>query len=1023
MKYNAFISYRHSELDMEIAKKLHRGLETFRIPQMVRERYGKRRIERVFRDQEELPIGSDLDDNITAALQESEFLIVVCSPRTPESEWVCKEIETFISLHDREHVLAILIEGEPNESFPPQLLKDDAGNPVEPLAADIRGGTAKERENKFKTELIRLAAPLIGCTFDELRQRHRERIMRRNMTIAGAIGAVVAVLGIAFGIYNAQVATRMKQLADDKAVLAEKSANLAAEKAQLADDILLQYQETKKNQSRFYAEESLKLLSEGRREEAILVARAGLPSVSEDRPYVPEVEYALAQALHAYDDGETPDFDRLLHHEQVVKTMRVSDDGNYILSVDTDDNVYLWDTESWELIVEIHFKQDTESWSSDKVIDVDADESYLYIARQNCFVIYDHDGNEVKRKPMDDYLLGAWICGVDRYAFLASGKSVMCMDLDTGDYLQTVEMEGERQFCSKGSYLGNGLMAIGYASEEGQKNGVTVIDAREGIVNRIPLGSESILRMESSVDGHLAVTECNADYYLTGNVEIFLLEWVDPLNGVVWSRDTGIAVKNGITLNSILKVQDIVTDERTDSKIVIAVDDSVYCWDAQNGAEIVHFKLPEQVASLLTASIGDYAMVGYDTGTLEWIDTREGGKIGEKSYFESGLNLRQMIFYGDKRLLRVYSSQDIHLLSLHKGVGLEKLTELEEGQIPAAAAPDGSCFATYSRSDARNINFFDMDGNLIYTSHSEEYPDSLGFLNGKVVYATNKGVCYVDPFAQTEEYLEYKKLGGDEVYTFSNISADSRYLVAWMIDSIAVIDLENRTLLYKEVMEKTVYDAAIANNGIVLVSQSGKTLILLDPNTGKTKEFTDKGLLGYNNAGYHYLYISPSGDKAAMFMDYSALCVLDIGKLGVSDKISIAAKSRKFACFNEDESVMLFQGDDFRLQIWDLAERNYRNLIKDVYDINYVVWDTEDGNVILVDSFDIHMLETETWARIAYAKGGIAYSVTDNLFIQQKIDELYRSRYMDYRELLEEADRQLQGHELTDLQKREYNIE
>ena len=30
---------------------------------------------------------------------------------------------------------------------------------------------------------------------------------------------------------------------------------------------------------------------------------------------------------------------------------------------------------------------------------------------------------------------------------------------------------------------------------------------------------------------------------------------------------------------------------------------------------------------------------------------------------------------------------------------------------------------------------------------------------------------------------------------------------------------------------------------------------------------------------------------------------------------------------------------------------------------------------------------------------------------------------MDYRELLEEADRQLQGHELTDLQKREYNIE
>ena len=95
MKYNAFISYRHTELDMEIAKKLHKGLETFHIPKPVQKKYGKKRIERVFRDQEELPIGSDLDDNITKALTNSDYLIVVCSPRTPESYWVCKEIDSF----------------------------------------------------------------------------------------------------------------------------------------------------------------------------------------------------------------------------------------------------------------------------------------------------------------------------------------------------------------------------------------------------------------------------------------------------------------------------------------------------------------------------------------------------------------------------------------------------------------------------------------------------------------------------------------------------------------------------------------------------------------------------------------------------------------------------------------------------------------------------------------------------------------------------------------------------------------
>lgn len=116
-RYDAFISYRHTEPDMYIAKKVHKGLETLKVPRGS-PKFGKKKIERVFRDQEELPIGSDLGDNIRTALEESEYLIVVCSPRTPESYWVQKEIETFIGLHGREHILAILVEGEPQEAFP-----------------------------------------------------------------------------------------------------------------------------------------------------------------------------------------------------------------------------------------------------------------------------------------------------------------------------------------------------------------------------------------------------------------------------------------------------------------------------------------------------------------------------------------------------------------------------------------------------------------------------------------------------------------------------------------------------------------------------------------------------------------------------------------------------------------------------------------------------------------------------------------------------------------------------------------
>ncbi|MCR5116626.1 MAG: toll/interleukin-1 receptor domain-containing protein, partial [Lachnospiraceae bacterium] len=218
MKYDAFISYRHSELDMFVAKKIHKGLETFKVPRQVKKIGGKSKITRVFRDQEELPIGSDLGDNISGALKESEYLLVICSPRTPESYWVQKEIDTFISLHPRDHILAILVEGEPNESFPAQLLNDENGNPVEPLAADVRGDNIKEVNKKLKTEIIRLAAPILHCSYDDLRQRHRERRIKRIFSIVTAAFVIIAALGIGFGIYNAKMANEIARNYKEKQI-------------------------------------------------------------------------------------------------------------------------------------------------------------------------------------------------------------------------------------------------------------------------------------------------------------------------------------------------------------------------------------------------------------------------------------------------------------------------------------------------------------------------------------------------------------------------------------------------------------------------------------------------------------------------------------------------------------------------------------------------------------------------------------------------------------------------------------
>src|SRR5438270_9508914 len=147
--YAAFISYRHADMDRRWAKWLHRALETYRVPRrLAAERGLPRRIGRCFRDEEELPASSNLSREIDAALERSRFLIVICSPRTPASEWVNREVERFREMGRGDRILALLTEGEPGESFPRALrqirraaVESETATPIEeiePLAADAR---------------------------------------------------------------------------------------------------------------------------------------------------------------------------------------------------------------------------------------------------------------------------------------------------------------------------------------------------------------------------------------------------------------------------------------------------------------------------------------------------------------------------------------------------------------------------------------------------------------------------------------------------------------------------------------------------------------------------------------------------------------------------------------------------------------------------------------------------------------------------------------------------------------------
>lgn len=279
MKYDAFISYRHTEPDSYVAEILHRQLESFRLPgnvlrsRQAADQEARTRIRRVFRDKEELPLVSNLADPITEALEQSEFLIVICSPRLNESMWCRKEIETFIQLHDREHVLAVLVEGEPENAFPEELLyrKEEILQPdgsvminkipVEPLAADVRGKNKKEIREKLKGELLRLVAPMFGCSYDELKQRHREQRIRKMIVTAGAVSAGCLL----FGAVSTTMALRIR----------EQNIRITQQAEQLktqSDKIQEQYREAVRVNCVTQAGTAMERLKSGDRMEALKIA-------------------------------------------------------------------------------------------------------------------------------------------------------------------------------------------------------------------------------------------------------------------------------------------------------------------------------------------------------------------------------------------------------------------------------------------------------------------------------------------------------------------------------------------------------------------------------------------------------------------------------------------------------------------------------------------------------------------------------------------------------------------------------
>ena len=348
----AFLSYRHVSEDEKNAALLQRVLENYLVPETIRSHREKleeqispdknvkehdvrikkklrfrdrpsRGVGRIFRDATDLGARADLTEELRRELEDSEYLIVLCSEKTAESRWVAREINVFLQSHTPDRILPVVTEGEAQEVLQAVFGEfEDISH--HPIACDLRESINLGMFGRHfpRDEISRLAAALLDCPYNELVNRRRRY---ENKRIAFLIAGVF-VLMAATASYYAYTSARIQRSYRDKLIAESKSLAVQSETA----------------------------LGQGLRFDAIQYALDALPAQKEERPVTGEAVLAMQKAAVAY----VPDQSRKMAQTAEYRVSgRIIDyqvfrfgETSYLSVLYGDHELVLWNTDTGEVV-------------------------------------------------------------------------------------------------------------------------------------------------------------------------------------------------------------------------------------------------------------------------------------------------------------------------------------------------------------------------------------------------------------------------------------------------------------------------------------------------------------------------------------------------------------------------------------------------------------------------------------------------------------------------------------------------
>ncbi len=206
-KYYAFVSYRSS--DEKYAKWLQDKIEAYRLPttvQKMNQALPKKKLRPCFRYHTDIQ-PNELKTELRNKLEQSKYLLVICTPRSAQSPWVGNEIDTFVELGRRDRIIPVIVEGKPysgdpaTECYNPSLIKhfphsDNIAEDREILGVNIHEEGKGSAYMKRERAVIQIVSRMLDVNYDQLWNRQRRRLITRF--VLSALLAICFIAAVAF---------------------------------------------------------------------------------------------------------------------------------------------------------------------------------------------------------------------------------------------------------------------------------------------------------------------------------------------------------------------------------------------------------------------------------------------------------------------------------------------------------------------------------------------------------------------------------------------------------------------------------------------------------------------------------------------------------------------------------------------------------------------------------------------------------------------------------------------------------